>query len=383
MPKQRKGRQRGATSASTLPRKGDTILHNDTPPVTDLSTRPDISVLMAPGAQRRHSMRGFEAQYVDIVDYIVRITHKIWEEGSVGYIYETYNHDAIVHSSYGTTYTRDEVVASTVAGIQAFPNARAYAHDVVWCGNDVDGFYSSHRVLSVSHNTGYTRYGPPTGRKVVGRSFADCLVKENRIVEEWIVRDEMGGVRQLGFSVEQAVATLVGRELAARRQPEPVAAVGQVMGQTTPAILPPSTAEGFDIEDFIKRTWHEVWNWRYLDRVYERYAPTFQSHTPGGCHRYGQEEYIQFVLSVLACFPDGRMFVEHFCALGNDEAGYRAAIRWRFIGTHLGYGLYGEPTGKRASVPGISHHHVKRGKIVEEWTVFDEIALLVQLATPD
>jgi len=37
-------------------------------------------------------MRGFEATYGDIVDYSVRITHRIWEEGDMGYIYETYAH---------------------------------------------------------------------------------------------------------------------------------------------------------------------------------------------------------------------------------------------------------------------------------------------------
>ncbi len=31
---------------------------------------------------------------------------------------------------------------------------------------------------------------------------------------------------------------------------------------------------------------------------------------------------------------------------------------------------------------GISHHHVYEGRFVEEWTVFDEIALLKQLHAP-
>ena len=46
-----------------------------------------------PGVERgprRQSMRGFEDTYVDIVDYIVRITHRIWEDQDVGYIYDTY-----------------------------------------------------------------------------------------------------------------------------------------------------------------------------------------------------------------------------------------------------------------------------------------------------
>ncbi len=52
-------------------------------PTASYSTRPRNAA---------KSMRGFEEQYVDIIDYIVRITHRIWEEKHIGYIYDTYKH---------------------------------------------------------------------------------------------------------------------------------------------------------------------------------------------------------------------------------------------------------------------------------------------------
>ena len=55
-------------------------------PVTTIGNN-DISNLMNPGTERRQPMQGFDPDYVDIVDYIVRCTHKIWEEGAVGLIY--------------------------------------------------------------------------------------------------------------------------------------------------------------------------------------------------------------------------------------------------------------------------------------------------------
>ena len=67
----------------------------------------------------------------------------------------------------------------------------------------------------------------------------------------------------------------------------------------------------------------------------------------------------------------------------NEGDGYRVAVRWSLVGTHSGAGVYGEPTGKRVHIMGISHHHVQDGKFAAEWTVFDEIALLKQLHTPD
>src|SRR5947209_5059267 len=40
-----------------------------------------IEVMAAAGSSRRQSLDGFLPDYTDIVDYIVRTTHKMWEEG--------------------------------------------------------------------------------------------------------------------------------------------------------------------------------------------------------------------------------------------------------------------------------------------------------------
>ena len=56
----------------------------------------DKSLNQPPKDLVTHSMKGFETQYKNIVDYIVRITHRIWEEKDIGYIYDTYAHDCRV-----------------------------------------------------------------------------------------------------------------------------------------------------------------------------------------------------------------------------------------------------------------------------------------------
>ena len=146
----------------------------------------DISQIIPPPAEKNQSMQGFDEDYVDIVDYIVRCTHKIWEEGGLGRIYSHYQHNAIIWTSDGLSYSRDEVIAASAQTQAAFPDVRLYTDDVIWGGNDRDGYYSSHRIVWVGHNTGYTVYGPPTGRKMVRTGIADCFVRENRVVEEWI-----------------------------------------------------------------------------------------------------------------------------------------------------------------------------------------------------
>jgi hypothetical protein len=60
--------------------------------------RRDFTQLVPQARQRVQSMRGFDECYTDIVDYIVRCTHKIWDERDVGLIYTHYTHNCVAYS---------------------------------------------------------------------------------------------------------------------------------------------------------------------------------------------------------------------------------------------------------------------------------------------
>ena len=164
-----------------------------------LASKGDISKIMAPGKERKQSLKGFDDDYVDIVDYIIRCTHKIWEEKGVGLIYSHYGRNIPIWTTDGLTYGREIVVENTLKTISAFPDVRLIGDEVIWTGNDEDGFHTSHRITWVAHNTGHGLYGPPTGRRVVRTGIANCLVNENKVIEEWIARDEIAVVKQLGL----------------------------------------------------------------------------------------------------------------------------------------------------------------------------------------
>ena len=351
-------------------------------PITKLTEHRDINKLMNPGPEKRQPMQGFDDDYVDIVDYIVRSTHKIWEERGVGLIYTHYNHNPRIHTANGLVYGREDWITATINTISAFPDIRIYADDVIWCGNDKDGYHTSHRNTVVATNTGYSSYGPPTGRKFVRRGIANCFVKENRIVEEWVVRDEMAIVRQLGLDPHAVVAKAAQQPPLPGARPDHYGDIERVLGQTTPAAFEPQSPGQFDIEDFVQQTLHDVWNWRLFNKVYDRFADNYRCHTAGDRDFVGLTDYLGFIMALLVAFPDAALRVDHLYWLGNDTDGYRVAVRWTLQGTHRGPGLYGDPSGKRVNIMGISHYHVKNGKFVEEWTVFDEIAVLKQLYTP-
>lgn len=337
----------------------------------------DIGKLLQPGTERRQSLRGFDEDYVDIVDYIVRCTYKIWEQRGIGLIYTHYKQDTPVHSTDGLTLGRDEVVAHTVQSQAAMPDALGFFQDIVWGGDDREGFLSSHRFLSVGRNTGYTVYGPPTNRTVRVWGIANCLVRENLIVEEWLYHNELSFIRQLGLPLRETVLRHAPRPLDSLG-PEQHGQIERLRGQEPPLPLEPRP-EGFDIEDMVRRSMHEIWNRRMFNRVSDYYADNYLYHGTTDREYYGRGNYTAYILSVLAMFPDAAMFIDDLRWVGDETSGYRTAVRWSLLGTHTGPGIYGAPTGQQVHMHGVTQHRVLDGRFVEEWTIFNELQVVQQI----
>jgi predicted ester cyclase len=345
----------------------------------DLYKRGDITKMMAEaGTGRKQSLRGFDEDYTDIVDYIVRCTHKIWDEGGMGLLYTHYKHNSVVHTPYGITYGREQMLTDSINTLSAFPDRQSFADEVIWTGNDEDGFHTSHRVIHLARNNGYSVYGPPTGRKIKHLGIANCFVKENRIIEEWVVRDSLALVRQLGLDEYEVVDKLIAEDERKGIQPS-YGRTERVVGQTEPPPNPEKSGDGFDIEEFIQRSHNEIWNWRLFNKITDYYVPNYLCYTSSERTIYGIGDFRAYVMAFIVAFPDAKLNIDHLYWLGDEREGYRVATRWTLVGTHDGPSMYGTPTGKPVNVMGITHHHVKDGRFVKEWMVFDELALLKQL----
>ncbi|MCS6835313.1 MAG: ester cyclase [Anaerolineae bacterium] len=356
------------------------IQSENSPQTISLQDKIDLRFMVDAQGQRRHAMEGFDPKFADFVEYILKITHEIWEEKAIGKLYDYYANTVQIHTSDGTIHGREAVMAATIATLAAYPDRRLYGDEVIWSGDDVKGFYSSHRLTHTGTNRGWSLYGPPTGRKISYRAIADCFCKRNMVIEEWLVRDELTLVRQLRLDPIATAKEHARRAAESAAQTPVIGDVERGIGQLPPSII--SASETFEPENFIRRALHEIWNWRLLNTVRHYFAETIHLESASMRRLSGHNDYQAYVLSLLAPFPDLALTVEHFCALGDDASGYRTATRWRMRGTHTGYGIYGEPTGQRINILGVSHHLIQDGKIQQEWTLFDEFALLKQLHRP-
>ena len=339
----------------------------------------DIQFMEQAQGTRAQSMRGFSPRYKDFVDYIIGVTHEIWEEKGIGKLYDYYANTIHLHTSNGTIYGREAVFAATIEALAAYPDRRLYGDEVIWGGNDVDGLYSSHRLRHEGTNRGWSLYGPPTGKRISYWSIADCFCKQNMVVEEWICRDELTLVLQLGLDPIETAKKMVERERDSDYQLQIAGDNERGQGQLPPPKLPEPKSERFEPEAFVKGLIHEIWNWRLLNKARDYYEENFVFAGPTRRSFKGVNDYQTFVLSLMSPFPDLAITADHFCYVGDEAEGYRTATRWTMRGTHTGYGNYGEPTGNPIRIIGISHHLIKDGRVQGEWTVFDEFALLKQI----
>jgi predicted ester cyclase len=371
---------------------GDEVQDSESSEVDDRSVVPKSKVLqverhdyvdLAPTRRERaHSMDGFDDIYTDIVDYIIRCTHLIWDERDIGLIYTHYTHNCVLYGTISTLYDRESVVRDTIQRLVSFPERRGMATQVLWNGDDKNGFYTSHLVTGSGRHTQDGHFGPATGRTFVSRTIADCMIYKNRIYREWVVADSMAIVKQLGLKPHE-----LARETAKGLFDKGLTAIDigenrRLTGQMPPEDDVDTSIANNEIEVETLTWLHEVFNRRMFGRIMKVYAPTTQYHGPKMSELYGPAAVLHQHLGLLGSIPDASYTAQHICSNPCDEGGVKVAVRWIIEGHHLGYGILselGKPTGQRLQVMGITHYHYKNGRIVDEWNVYDELSLLVQI----
>ncbi|MDX0403599.1 ester cyclase [Sinorhizobium medicae] len=344
--------------------------------------RRDYTELAPVDRPRSQSLDGFDEIYTDIVDYIVRCTHRIWDERDIGLIYTHYTHNCVLYGTLGTIYNREDVVRDTIQRLVSLPERRGMATQVLWSGNDVEGFYTSHLVTGSGRHTQYGHFGPPTGRTFVARTIADCMIHRNKIYREWVVADTMAIIKQLGLDPHAFAGKLARSSFDKGLFSLDIGENRRLLGQYPPEAEADVSIAHNDIEAHTLRWLHEVFNGRMFGRIKDVYAPTCQYHGPLMKELYGVAAVTHQHLGLIGSIPDAAYSAQHICSNPCEEGGVKVAVRWLMEGHHLGYGILqdlGEPTGARLQVMGMTHYHYKDGKIVDEWNVYDELSLLVQV----
>lgn len=322
---------------------------------------------------RSAGMHGFDAEFHSPEHYILDITYRIWEMRGVELIRDWYSADCVVRTPHGISTTVDAVVRGTYATLEEFPDRQLLADDII-IGLKDPGFYSSHRVRSTATKAGSGSFGPATGKAIGMLTIADCLCRDNRIVEEWLVRDQASMALQLGLDpvvlgrtmgLAKPEAYTLGNEAMIERWKDPVGLT--VIGDRNLAGMAVNSLES---------VWKDH-DWSALP-IHRDRALRFEG--PSGALTYGLDRMQQVVEGIVDSIPDGDFSVHHLIVRQDEARPVRVAVRWSYVGTHSGEGCYGKPTGCPLALLAISHFELRDGKILNEWMLMDELAVYAQLA---
>jgi predicted ester cyclase len=346
------------------------------PPSRTMPTDFEIAIIPGTGqpkkglvpGRRRQPMRGYEEQYTDIVDYCVRVTERIWEDQDVGYIYDTYASAVRLHDDAGWKYGVERVVEGTMQSINAFPDARHYADDVIWAGDD---------------HTGPWRWSEPTNKPIKLWVIANCVSKENLFYEEWVLYNTGARLLQLGIDVPTAARAYANGGGVAQISDHQRGEAERLLGGRRPERYAPMPDGPFDVEHAVRQLFHDVYNRRDLSAIDRAYAQNVLWHGASNREGRGRGEVRSMARNLLSTFPDFGLQVDEVYWMGNDADGYSVSVRWSAAGTHRGYGMYGAPTGRHAFVWGISQLYFQNGRIVEDWMLFNEFDVIAQLIGDD
>ena len=331
----------------------------------------------APAGNATGSLRGFDDEFTDIVDYILRITYRIWEGKQVGLIDDYYSHDCPVYTLAGYTEGAEQVTQNTLKTLAGFPDRTLHADNIVWGGNDKDGFHTSHLICTNMTNLGPSEFGPATGKPAQIQVIAHCVVRENRIVEEWLVRDNFALAQQLGVDPLEHARKLAATPLDPECTFARWLASEWQRASSGPRERTPLVA-GQDAEARVSGAVSNIWNARLIGDCRLLYAENARLHASARPDYDGVYAIERFYLQILGALPDARISVDYVCS-ESMQPGDHVAARWTLAGTHTGGALWGEPTGAKVLILGESQYRFENGKVVEEWLVFDELAVLTQV----
>lgn len=350
-------------------------------PITQVATT-DLSDMLNPQGGQRMALPGFDAEFVDFPDYIIRITDRIWHDRDVDLCTKYYTDDCLIHTMTGQIIGAQTVIDNTYATMESFPDRVLDADNVIWSDEGEGVFYSSHLITSKMTNLGPSEFGPATGNKVRVRTIADCACKDNKIFEEWLVRDYAAMVIDMGFEVAAIAAKLAAEDIASGKSLIELhkrshdAVMGQSLGKKSKPISPEE-----NVVEFAKSMLGNYLMPSGLETLADVYDFRVSGLYPGKLDFYGHDELGAFWKGLFAAIPDAKFRLEHVADIPYLGEAKDIAVRWSLAGHHTGGGLYGEPTGAPVYIMGVSHWRIMNGRIREDVTVWDDVAVRRQIET--
>ena len=341
-------------------------------------------------------MKGFDKKFANLRDYIEQITAEIWEGRGLDQIRDYYAKDVVIHTQGGDIVGVDDTVHNTAQMLSIFPDRRLLPHDIITAeekSKSEEYYFSSHRIISTMHHRGNGIYGDATGKRVLVYTIADCAVHNNMIYREWLVRDHLAIVKQLNWDPLEFVVRM--KELAqsnaasinnkqAKDTKDKSAAAKKIKTKIMRANIATDNLKHLGALarkqlDIYLRHITQIRAQNDAAKIREIYHSACTLFLPGGIVDYGHDAAERFFISYAASFPRAKFSIDSITVNQDTNAPLRIALRWTLEGDYSGGGRFGNANATGVKILGITHSNVYEGKIISEWNLVDEIAILSQI----
>ncbi|WP_136439244.1 ester cyclase [Pacificoceanicola onchidii] len=303
-------------------------------------------------------------------DFLRETTHVMRSERTIaGALKSCFHAHVIRRDALGIAFGTGSVLADLQGQMVAVPDQVALTEDVFSTGKQERGFLGASRVWLQGHHRGPGPFGAPTGRALRYRELSETYAKNNRISDIWSVRDHGAVCAQLGLEPERLAADLWQRaDLETMPFRPEVDQQGPYTGEGN------GSQWGLAFAELLTRILDGE-----LQTITDQYDAACGLSFPGGVEQFGHDAATQFWMGLRAAFPSAEFRVHHTMGCEEPLMPARAAVRWSLSGRHEGWGIFGPPTGAPVHIMGMSHAEFGPQGLRREWTLYDSLAIWMQI----
>lgn len=333
----------------------------------------------------------------DIVQFILQTTNEVWDQQRFDRIPQYFAEDFVSYGAEGREFPDlDALYDYALPRTAAFPDTKVFVDDLIWTGDEERGFRTSHSFTVTGTNTGASKHGPPTGKRLRLTGIANCKVE--KVDGEWKYTEERA--EDDPFAILRACTP--GETRTYPDLPEDAAqgasdTVGDISDseQTSTDMEQRSTdtadkyieidgaPSGFSPAVYLENLVDALWNDHSVGAIEEYYAEDVVVEAASGRRLRTTDELRTEVLERQGAFPDLEVTVDDMMIV-DDGAGYNSSIAYTARGTHAGPSKYGSHSGKQVTFTGLLNQKLR--KVGGTWRVvhcredFDERRLIRMLS---
>jgi predicted ester cyclase len=322
----------------------------------------------------------------DVDRFVHQLTDEVWNRKMVGRLYERTTANVLVHhSSHEERYGRETLINDIIRELAAFPDMQVTMDKLLWQDEGGGTYLVSMQQTWSGHNTGYSIYGPPSGRHVTQSRLINGRITHGRVAELWIATNELDLIRQLDLDPALVLERMYAPPAPGKKERDDLLPFAgeferdwSIEGQPP---FHPETSPLSDAGELVLRSQHDIWNRRLIGTIDESYGAGYSGRWSIGRQLEDRAQLQALVLSYLAMFPDLAFRINHLIESSATEGSQRGvASFWTLLGTYAGPGCFGLAANQRVRASGISQYSLESGRIVAEHTEINEFRLWQQIA---